>query len=86
MTRHILEEWRFRDVEQKADRANSRLYEIYSLRSDVDRLERAVRDLSAVVDGLRNELQANQDKTRELQDWIDAFKWSVQDGTFAVRA
>lgn len=69
---HILEEWRLRDIEQKADRANSRLYEIDSLRSDLDRLERAVRDLSAMVDGLRNELQANQDKTRELQDWIDA--------------
>lgn len=58
MQGHILEEWRIRDVEQKADRAVQRLYELDSLRSDVDRLEHSNRELSSTVDGLRAELQA----------------------------
>lgn len=34
-------EWRINDVERKAERAESRLYELDSLRSDVAGLERA---------------------------------------------
>ena len=60
MQSHILEEWRIRDVEQKASRAESRLYELDSLRSDVGSLEHTVLELRAEIDGLRAELQASQ--------------------------
>ena len=66
MKSHILEEWRIRDVEQKASRAESRLYELDSLRSDVCSLEHTVRELRAEIDGLRNELQTSQ--TQHSQD------------------
>ena len=60
MQSHILEEWRIRDVEQKAERALSRLYELDSLRGDVGSLEHTVMGLRSEIDGLRHELQAHQ--------------------------
>lgn len=60
MQSHILEEWRIRDVEQKAERASSRLYELDSLRGDVGSLEHTVRELRSEIAGLRHELQAHQ--------------------------
>jgi len=59
---HLLEEWRIRDVEQKAERATSRLYEIDALRSELGSVERTCRELRAEVDGLRNELEATKDQ------------------------
>lgn len=53
----VLFEWRIQDIERKADEANRRLYEIDSLRSDVGRLERALGEVRAECDGLRNKLQ-----------------------------
>lgn len=66
---HILEEWRFRDVEQKADRAINRLYELDSLRSTMDRLEHSNREFSAEITGLRSEVQTLQEKVV----WLEAF-------------
>ena len=58
---HILEEWRIRDIEQKAERAISRLYEIDALHGDVCRLEHSLRETRAEVDGLRAQLSTIQD-------------------------
>jgi hypothetical protein len=67
MQGHILEEWRIRDVEQKAERANSRLYELDSLRGDVDSLERANRELCSCIDGLRAAVEACVQRIEELE-------------------
>ena len=64
---HILEEWRIRDVEQKAERAASRLYELDSLRSDLGSLERANRELYTCIDGLRYALDAALDRIAALE-------------------
>jgi polyhydroxyalkanoate synthesis regulator phasin len=71
MQGHILEEWRIRDVEQKAERANSRLYELDSLRGDVGSLERADREICTLIDGLRAELQASQDRIAQLERAVE---------------
>ena len=61
----IRTEWRVeqieRDIRGKADQD-----EIHTLSSNVDSLERANREISAVVDGLRYELEALKDQVREL--------------------
>ena len=68
-------EWRLSDIERSAKRAEDRLYELDSIRSDVDSLEHAVRELRTEVDGLRNELQASQiqhaQDIAELRDAIN---------------
>ena len=68
---HILEEWRIRDVEQKADRANSRLHELGSFRSDVGNLERANRELCSCVDGLRATAQACLERIERLESTVE---------------
>lgn len=68
---HILEEWRMRDVEQKAERASSRLYELDSLRSDVGSLERADREICALIDGLRAALDATLDRVAQLERTVE---------------
>lgn len=67
---HILEDWRIRAVEQKADRANSRPYELDSLRSDVGGLERANRELCAEIDRLRSRLEASEERFAALEQAI----------------
>lgn len=62
MQGHILEEWRIRDVEQKAERANSRFYELDALKRDVAGLEHSLREARSDIDGLRYELQACKDQ------------------------
>ncbi len=64
---HLLEEWRIRDVEQKAERAISRLYELDSLRGDVGGLERADREICALIDGLRHEVNTAIEKITQLE-------------------
>jgi phage shock protein A len=82
---HILEEWRFRDVEQKADRAHNRLYEIDTLNSNVGSLEHSMREVRALVDGLRNELEAAQGEIQqlkaELETLVAAKIGGYEDGT-----
>ena len=68
---HILEEWRIRDVEQKAERANQRLYELDSLRSDVGNLERANRELCTCIDGLRSALEAGITRIETLEEMVN---------------
>ena len=55
-------EWRIQDIERTAKRAEDRLHELDSLRSNVDSLEHTVRELRTEIDGLRNELQASQER------------------------
>ena len=69
---HILEEWRLRDIEQKADRAHNRLYEIDTLNSNVGSLEHSMREVRSLVDGLRNELEAAQSEIGQLKAALEA--------------
>lgn len=67
---HILEEWRIQNVEQKAERAVSRLYELDALRCDVGTLERANRELCSCIDGLRSALDAALDQITALENTV----------------
>jgi hypothetical protein len=78
MQGHILEEWRIRDVEQKAERASSRLYELDALRSDVGGLERADREICALVDGLRAALDATLDRVAALERTVEELTANVE--------
>ena len=70
---HILEEWRIRDVEQKAERANGRLYELDSLRSDVASLERTIRELRSEINGLRDRCDRLEECQRDtIAQWQEA--------------
>lgn len=63
---HILEEWRLRDIEQKAERATSRLWELDTLKSNVANLEHTLRETRSVLDELRNEIQRQEIRINEL--------------------
>jgi hypothetical protein len=60
-------EWRIADVERKADQANSRLYELDSIRGDVGSLEHADREIIALVDGLRAALESSLNRIETLE-------------------
>jgi predicted RNase H-like nuclease (RuvC/YqgF family) len=64
---NVLEEWRIRDIEQKAGRATSRLHEIDSLRGDVGRLEHTNRELSSCIDGLRATVESCIERTERVE-------------------
>ena len=55
-------EWRIQDIERTAKRAEDRLHELDSLRSNVDSLEHTVRELRTEIDGLRDELKTSQER------------------------
>lgn len=63
----VLFDWRIRDIEQAANEAKSRLWELNALRSDVDRLEHTLRETRSEADGLRAELTATQDRLTRLE-------------------
>jgi len=65
-------DWRINDIERKADRADSRLHELDSLRSDVAGLERAYGSLRAECDGLRTELQACAERLQRIEEIVAA--------------
>lgn len=58
---HILEEWRLRDIETKADMAIGKLWEIDALRSDVASLEHSMWEISATLASIQYELQKLQE-------------------------
>ena len=78
LTGHPPFDWAIQDIQRKADEALRRCDEIHTLRSNVDSLERANRELSSEVNGLRSQLQTNQDAIIQLQaqivDLIEATK------------
>ena len=57
----IRDEWKLDEIKRTANEALRKANEIDSLRSTVDSLERANRELSGAVDGIRHELQAFKD-------------------------
>ena len=71
-------EWRIENIERTAKRAEDRLHELDSLRSDVGGLEHTVRELRAEIDGLCTELQASQERhsqdIAELRETLEALK------------
>ena len=67
----ILFDWRIQDIEKAANEAKSRLWELNALRSDVGGLERAVREVRAEADGLRDELRAAQERMTQLEARLD---------------
>tara|TARA_R110000851_G_scaffold304299_1_gene462123 strand:- start:270 stop:494 length:225 start_codon:yes stop_codon:yes gene_type:complete len=64
----IRDDWKLNDIERKADEANSRLYELDSLRSSVDDLNRENREISSVVNDLRYELETLREDVRQLRE------------------
>lgn len=67
LTGHPPFDWAIQDIQRKADEALRRCDEIHTLRSNVDRLECANRELSSEVNGLRSQLQTSQDAIIQLQ-------------------
>lgn len=70
MQGHILEEWRIQAIEQKADQANRRLYELDTLRGNVDRLEHTDRELRSLIDGLCYTVETCLNEIRDLQQTV----------------
>ena len=60
-------EWRINDVERKADEACRRLYQIDEVFRRMDSLEHSLREACSQIDGLRNGLQACEERIRELE-------------------
>ena len=60
-------EWRIQDIERKADEANRRIYEIGTLRSHVDSLEHANRELCAEVTRLRFEFEDLSNRLQQIE-------------------
>ena len=66
-------EWRIDSIEQSAHRAERRLHELDSLRSDVDSLERALRESRSEVDALRDELRTTNSLLDTLREEVRNF-------------
>lgn len=67
----ILFDWKIRDIENTANEAKLRLHELDTLRSDVDCMEHTLRKARSEADGLRNELQACQERITQLEARLD---------------
>lgn len=59
---HTLTRWEIEGLIQSAVRGLAERHEVYTTNRNVDRLEYSLRELSAEVDRLRNELQACKDQ------------------------
>jgi len=70
----LRDDWRIRAVEQKADRSESRLYELDTLRNNVDSLERANVAICACIDGLRGALDACLNRIEVLEREVAEIK------------
>ena len=68
----IRTEWRVADLESKTNENSRRLYEVDSLRRDVDSLEHSLRQARSDIDGLRYELQAEKERTERLENSLEA--------------
>lgn len=65
-------DWRIDDIERKAQRAESRLHEVDSLRVSVDRLERENREIRSCVDGLRCTCEALLERVERQEVIVQA--------------
>ena len=57
-------EWRINDIERQLSNKRDK-YETTETDRNVDRLEYSLRELSSLVDGLRNELEATKNQLNE---------------------
>lgn len=64
----VRDDWKIRDIESKVNQVGQRMYELDALRGDVSRLERDNKELSSLVNGLRYELEALSERTRQIED------------------
>jgi predicted nucleic acid-binding Zn-ribbon protein len=60
-------EWRINDIERAANEATRRLHELDAIRSNVDRVECALRESRAEADGLRRELETASQRIEQLE-------------------
>ena len=68
---NVLFDWRITDIERTANDAKNKLHEVDSLRSDVGRLECALREARSETDGLRSELSATQERMTNLEQRLE---------------
>lgn len=68
----ILDRWKIEDIERNANEAKRRLYELDSLDRRVDTLERSLRESRTEVSGLRDLLQAQEDRLTDLLNRLNA--------------
>ena len=64
----IRDVWKLEGIERKADEAHRRLYELDTLRSNVDSLERENREVSAAVNELRSDLETLREEMRQIRE------------------
>jgi predicted nucleic acid-binding Zn-ribbon protein len=64
-------EWRINDIERAANEANRRLHELDTLRSNVDRVECALRASRAEADGLRSLLETASQRIEQLESQME---------------
>lgn len=62
--------WAIEDKINAAIRDLAKSHEVSAVRSDVDRLEHSLRETRALVDGLRDELAASQERWMNLVDVV----------------
>lgn len=68
---HILERWELDEIKRKSESASGRLYELDTLRRDVDSLERSARENRTDIDGLRDALEAATRHIEHLENVIN---------------
>lgn len=66
----IRDDWKISAIESDVNQVKSRMYELDSLRSNVDSLEHTNREISSTVDGLRHELEMLRQEVIELVDIV----------------
>lgn len=60
-------EWRIDTIEQKAQRAYDSLWKLDTLSSNVDNLERSLRETITIVNELRSALETANSKIEQLE-------------------
>lgn len=63
-------EWRVNDIERSL-RGKAESHEVSSLRSDVDGLERTIREMRSLCDGLRFELETYKSELNTCQIMLE---------------
>jgi len=64
-------EWRINDIERAANEANRQLHELDTLRSNVDRVECALRESRTEAGGLRSSLEAANQRIETLEQQME---------------
>ena len=67
----IRDDWKLNEIERTANEAHRRLYEIDTLHSKVDSLERERRELSSEISGFRSEIQTLQNEQSEIKRLLE---------------